>query len=384
MTTVRRIVFATTVFDEVANGPAMYAQYLWQAFRDDPDLEFHLVAPAAAQTHPRLHTLDGADTRGSLYHRIGRLAMRVAAGYERSTIIHGNIAHAMFQFVNYPGPWAVQVNDYEVADVAAHLAGTLVRKGPRRLMSLLWRRVQEQKVIPAATRVVCNSNYTRRRVLEAYRPEESRVCTIYKAVDTSCFIRPGVLPPDPLPQRPAGGRLVLVGTNWQIKGLDILLRSMQQLLARRGDLSLTVAGSPQGRANARMVALCAQLGLQDRVHFVGRLDREALKVLLWYSDLYVLPSRSEGFGVSVLEAMSAGVPVVVSRVGGLPEIVADQQWGVLVEPEDPRALAGAVEQLLGSAPRRQALSAAGAQRATAFGLHRMIDQVRALYEQLMR
>ncbi|MCE5328005.1 MAG: glycosyltransferase family 4 protein [Planctomycetaceae bacterium] len=374
-----RIVFATTVFQDVATGPGMYAQYLWQAFGDDPEIEFHLVAPAAEERHPRLHTLDAADTAGSIYERIAHRALQVA-GQREGTIIHSNAAHASGAFVGYAGPWAVQVNDYEVADVTRHMAATLLGKGPRRLASLLWRRRQERRVVAATCEVVCNSQYTRQRVLDAYGADADRVCTIYKAVDTQAFKRPAALGADPLGGR-KGPRIALVGTNWQLKGLDTLLKAMPRLLHRHPRATLAVAGAPRDSVNVRMIDLYRRLNLGDSVTFVGRLDRSALAAMLWHSDLFVLPSRCEGFGVAVLEAMGAGVAVVASNVGGLPEIVG-HRWGVLVEPDQPQALAEAIDALLSDDARRGQLAAAGPQRAGEFDLQHMISGVRALYSRL--
>jgi glycosyltransferase involved in cell wall biosynthesis len=314
----KRVIFVTTVFDEVNNGPGIYAQYLWRAFKDDPDFEFHVVAPSFKENHPQLHPLDSSDQGGTLYHRVAQKALELAAGRERQTIVHGNIAHAMFNFVDYSGPWIVQVNDYAVASLWRHAHETLLNSGLRRVMSFAWRRRQEKKVIPAATLVVCNSQFTRQSVLEAYGAEERKLITIYKAVDVSDFVRPMILPPDPLPLRPKGARLVLVGSDWPTKGLDILLKALAHL-AGRPEITLVVVAGPQ--PDARIKLLCSKLGLSARVFFVGSLGRLALAQHLWHSDIFVLPSRREGLGVAILEAMAAGLPVISTHVGGIPEII---------------------------------------------------------------
>ena len=375
----RRVLFVTTVFDDVATGPGIYARYLWQGLRDDDEIEFHVVAPGFREPHFRLHPVGRRGPLRSVYRDVATEALALAARLDQPPIVHGNAAHAMLGFAGYRGPWLVQVNDYEVATLWSHARATLLARGPRRLISLAWRRRREARAVRAATRVVCNSEFTRDAVLAAYRPGASKVVTIHKAVDTSAFARPEVLPPDPLPCRPAGARLAFVGTNWQIKGLDVLLKATARLKATHPGVTLAVAGQDPSATGGKVRRLVRGLGLSDRVFFTGRLDRAALAALLWHADVFVLPSRQEAFGVSALEALAAGVPVVASDVGGLGEILRDAAHGVLCPPDSPRALAEAIGGLLGAAARRRELARPGPARAAQFSLDRMIRAVRELY-----
>ncbi|MGA2070544.1 MAG: glycosyltransferase family 4 protein [Sedimentisphaerales bacterium] len=379
-----RVIFVTTVFDDVGIGPSIYAQYLWRAFKDDPDFEFNVVAPSFKENHPRLHALDPGDQSGTLYHRVAQKALELAAGREKQTIIHGNIAHAMFDFVNYPGPWLVQVNDYDVAYLWRHAHKTLLNNGLRRVMSLAWRRRQEKKIIPAATLVVCNSQFTRQSVLESYGVEQRKLITIYKAVDVSDFVRPATLPPDPLPLRPKGARLVFVGTDWPRKGLDILLKVLAHLSGRPEITLVVMADFPGSRPDTALELLCRKLGLSARVFFVGSPARSALVQHLWHSDIFVLPSRREGLGVSILEAMAAGLPVIATRVGGIPEIIRNEDEGILCKSQDLDELASAIQLLLDNEQRRRKLAQAGPVRAREFDVNHMIKAVRKLYFELFQ
>ena len=378
----RRVIFTTTVFDDVQNGPGIYAQYLWQAFRDDPEIEFHLIAPSAEEKHPRLHTLDSAAGRG-MGRRINALAMELSAGRESETIQHGNMAHVMGAFATYPGPWVAQVNDYEVATLWQHATGTLLRHGPRRLVTLSFRRHQEKELLPKATRVVCNSECTKRQVLSAYRVDPDRIVTVHKAVDASSFMRPASLPRDPLPGRPLQTRLVFVGTNWQVKAVDVLLKALRDVSRDVPNVTLVVAGQDLSKAAIRAESLCDKLGLSDRVTFLGRVDRNRLPELFWHSDVFVLPSRMEAFGVAILEALAAGVPVVATDVGGIPEIVRDGVDGLLIPADDPVALAGAIRKVVSDEPLKRRLAEAGPPRAEAFSVDRMIASLRKLYLELL-
>lgn len=375
-----KVVFVTTVYDTVETGPGIYARYLWRAFQDDPDVEFHLVAPTIRETHPRLHA--AGEGRGSLdlYRRVQAKAREVVGGAATTTVLHGNNTHSMGELVDHLGPLLVQVNDYQTAMVWRNFRDIGVRQGPRRALSLAWRHRQEGKVLQRATLALCNSHYMEGIVRRVYGLRGDQCTTLYKAVDTDRFRRPQVLPPDPAPERPKGSRLLFVGTDWRVKGLDVLLEAVARVALRVPQVTLTVLGPPW--TDPALRKLVSAHDLAKRVFLVGRVERSHLAEHLWHTDAFVLPSRREALGVAVLEAMAAGVPVVASRVGGIPEMVRSEADGVLTEPENPVRLAEALFAVLGAPERRTTLSAAGLRRAQDFSLDRMITTLRTLYRSI--
>jgi len=119
------------------------------------------------------------------------------------------------------------------------------------------------------------------------------------------------------------------------------------------------------------------LGLADAVVFAG--FRTDVPALLRAADVFVLPSLLEGLPNTALEAMSVGLPVVATRVDGVPEAVVDGETGLLVPPEDSAALAEALGKLLAEPGTRSAMGEAGRLRAeTEFSVERMLDAVEAL------
>ncbi len=147
------------------------------------------------------------------------------------------------------------------------------------------------------------------------------------------------------------------------KGFDTLLEAMARLGAPGPEPAgprprrLLLAGD--GPERPALEARARALGLADRVRFLGVTDRPTTAALFAGADLFVLPSRHEPFGIVSLEAMAAGTPVVATRVGGVAEIVADGTTGLLVAPEDPIALARAIERVGGDGALRHRLVAGG-------------------------
>lgn len=136
------------------------------------------------------------------------------------------------------------------------------------------------------------------------------------------------------------------------KGALILLDAFATLAKTQPQLRLALAGS--GDASAELAHRCELLGLQDRVEIMGHYAGDVGALLATF-DVYVFPSLWEGFPYSIVEAMRAGVPVVATRVGGIPEAIADGKEGLLVEPGSSMAIVGALERLLNDAQLRQAL-----------------------------
>jgi glycosyltransferase involved in cell wall biosynthesis len=119
-------------------------------------------------------------------------------------------------------------------------------------------------------------------------------------------------------------------------------------------------------------------GLENRVHFLGKIDNVA--PLLASADLFLLPSASESFGLSALEALASGVPVIGTNAGGVPEVVRDGETGVLCPVGDVEAMASAGIEILSDPQRWQSMSELGAEDARArFSLDAIVSKYEHLY-----
>jgi glycosyltransferase involved in cell wall biosynthesis len=115
----------------------------------------------------------------------------------------------------------------------------------------------------------------------------------------------------------------------------------------------------EGPWRSRLERLAAQLGIAGRVEFRGELPHNRVPAALAEMDVFAIPSRAEGFGVAALEASAMALPVIGSRVHGIPDVVQDGQTGLLVPPGDVEALAATIERLAGDAGLRRTMGEAG-------------------------
>lgn len=178
---------------------------------------------------------------------------------------------------------------------------------------------------------------------------------------------------------PAAAPIVAgVGRLVPVKGFDVLVEALPALgAAVPGALVLLVGAGPD---RAALEARARALGAGDRLRVTGARD----DVVPWIAaaDVLAAPSRNEGMGRVLIEAMALGVPVVGTRVGGIPAVLAGGECGALVPPDDPRGLAAALADLLGDPARREKLAAAGRRRAEEYTVEVMTARTIELYRTL--
>jgi len=178
-------------------------------------------------------------------------------------------------------------------------------------------------------------------------------------------------------------KLRIIGTAGRLvplKGIVYLLRAMAALRAEFPHFVLEIAGS--GPERPRLERQVQAFGLAGRVRFLGWVNELAPVLARW--SLFVLPSLEEGFGIGALEAMAAGLPVVATAVGGIPELVEDGRTGRLVPPGDAEVLAERIRLLLRNHEVQDAMGAAGRARAREyFSVERMAIAISQIYDHLL-
>lgn len=185
---------------------------------------------------------------------------------------------------------------------------------------------------------------------------------------------------EPVRALPGVRGVLAVGSLTSKKGFDILLRAFRLVRQRAPDARLTIAGD--GPERARLRELSSALGIADAVCFPGLVTGEAKASLFAAARVFVSSSRREPFANANLEAMAAGLPIVATRVGGNVEMVEDEVSGLLVEPEDPDALARALLRLMEDPRQAEVMGRAARMRAKEFAWDRMVERYEALYREV--
>jgi glycosyltransferase involved in cell wall biosynthesis len=228
--------------------------------------------------------------------------------------------------------------------VLAHMLAASIARESERPAAL----GRERRALDAAVEVVATSRWTRDALLSEGIASPDRIVVA----------RPGVAPAPATASSDTGGRLLCVGVVAPHKGQDVLLRALAGL-GDAPDWTCTFAGSLAADPDfaSALHAVTESAGLQERIRFTGVLTGRQLEDAYATADLLVAPSRVEGFGMAVADALARGVPVIASRVGGLPEAIGASGAGILVPPDDPSALRAALRRWWADAGARSALRA---------------------------
>lgn len=230
----------------------------------------------------------------------------------------------------------------------------------------------------AAAAVVTVSEANASQIASRFGVPRERICVIPCGVDTTRFVpaRSGgdvAAPPQPL--------IVCVARHVPVKNLGLLLAACATLRDRGVSFRCVMIGDGDG--HDELAQIHAQLKLEGLVAMVGA--AEQLTVLYWLqrASVAALSSQSEGMPVALMEAGACGVPVVATRVGGIPELVEDGVTGLLTPPGDVSAFADALERLLSDRQMRDEMGRAARRRIEAkFSRRRQVDSLLALWSRL--
>lgn len=193
-------------------------------------------------------------------------------------------------------------------------------------------------------------------------------------------LAPGPSPP-PVPRWRDGLRMLAVGRLERQKGFDVLIDAVARARADNSELRVDICG--EGSQRTELQALIERLGVADLVRLLGQ--RDDVQELMLQADVLVHPARWEGFGLVLLEAMRAGLPVLATNVGAIPEVVKEGTSGLLVQPDDAAALAAAMARIAADDDLLARLGAAGRERLTeVFQPERTAIATRDVYEAAMR
>jgi len=216
--------------------------------------------------------------------------------------------------------------------------------------------------------------------------KSKNISVIHSGVDLNCFKRsttesnPGRnelgIPPD---------SLVVGYVGWliSIKGVTYLVDAMAEVVQRHPNslLLLVGKGDEKGEEETNLRERVESLGLEDRVRFLGW--RPDVDEIMGCFDIFVLPSLNEGMGRVLVEAMATGLPIVASRVGGIPDLVKHGENGLLVPPADAGALKRAISDLLSDKAKRKRMGETGKRMCGPYSIEAMVEKIDNLYSRLL-
>ncbi|NOX63173.1 MAG: glycosyltransferase family 4 protein [Chloroflexi bacterium] len=238
------------------------------------------------------------------------------------------------------------------------------------------------RVVLKRAQAVVVPSYSQAERLSRHVPLE-RIHVIYHGIDAQAFARSAGNERAALRRRYGVADdehvIAIFGRLEPVKGHRDFLRAARRMLERRDDLRFWVVG--EGSLEPVLRRQVQELGIAHRVDFLGYQNDVA--PLMAASDLVLMPSRHESFGIVLIEAMSLGKPVIASAAGGIPEVVLDGASGYLVPPGDPDQLSRRVLEMLSNPGHAQQIGLAGRERVhREFTVEQMVEQMAALYHQV--
>jgi glycosyltransferase involved in cell wall biosynthesis len=251
------------------------------------------------------------------------------------------------------------------------------------------------RALARADSVICCSRFIRQQLIEAVPYPNSRIAVVYNGFDRDLFERDARAETRARYAIPDGQPVLLyVGRIGEAKGLLVLVEALERIIQGGGPQPLLlVAGSGTLGFELHRAAWPALEAYERRVYeragslpvrFLGPVPSARLPALYQAADIFVCPSiYQDPFPLVNIEAAAAGLPVVASTVGGIPEAVRHEQTGLLFPPEDSGALAAALGRLLADVPLRRRLGAAGRELAARFDWGTLAREVLALYDGIL-
>ena len=280
------------------------------------------------------------------------------------------IGHIHVHFANVAADVALLATEFG-RSAGGPRSWSFTMHGPTEFLDVAAHRLP-QKAEDAAF-VACISDFARSQLMALTDPASWDNLHI-----VHCGIHPG---PEPA-ERPGGNgppRLLSVGQLLPRKGHAVLIEALAELADEGVEIDTTIVGA--GPERGRLEDLAREMGIGERVRFTGALGQDELPALYEEADIFCLASFAEGVPVVLMEAMAHAVPVVATRINGVPELVADGETGLLVAPGRAADLAAALRRLAADRELAARLGAAGREKVAAeFDQSDSAAALKALYE----
>lgn len=336
----KRIAFLTTQYSEVKSGPGRFAQYLKESPIEGIEITFFseqiaqnqgneiaIKIPAWLKKLPFSWIFKAWFYALSVKveHQKKPFDAILSSDFSLAIFINGALAKRLFTMVNDDNYLLIyQPGDHQKAMSTG-------RRWARRIGYFFERQVARRSAF-----VVSNSHYTRNLVEKIYQIPPHHSLLLYKAVNLSRFTR------KERPER-APKHFLFVKNDWRRGGLDLIFQALAKL-QNQEEIHFKVAGI-SGQQQSLVEEMARKSGFRGTWTIQGLLKREQLIEALHSADLFLSMSRQEALGVSCLEAMATGLPVIATEVGGLPEVLDFGHAGWLIPKNDVESLVQTLEDL---------------------------------------
>jgi glycosyltransferase involved in cell wall biosynthesis len=293
--------------------------------------------------------------------------MRLASGSSLLHCPHYNIPCL------YRGPLVVTIHD---------LSHLVCRDSLPNRFAYVYAKIMFATAVRHARRVITVSNFSRDSIQQRFRLPREKIRVIYNRLSDRG--RDATLAPDL--ERLAAMKvsrpyILFVGMLKPYKNVQGLIRAFAAIsLERRNSHQLVVVGK-KSKFYPGLERLTKEIGLESKVVFTDYISDADLEVLYAGAAVFVLPSFNEGFGLTVLEAMAHGVPVIVSDTSSLPDVAGDA--GILVDPRDVQSIASAIERVIADENLRRRLARRGQERARLFSAKECARQHLEVYREVL-
>lgn len=180
--------------------------------------------------------------------------------------------------------------------------------------------------------------------------------------------------------------ILFVGVLHKGKGPDVLIKAMANIMKSIPDAKLLFVGRGGMKGELEnLERLSERLGVENYVQFAGFVEGNLKPLYYKAADVFVLPSvmKHESFGIVNLEAMACGIPIVASRIGGVPDVVKDRENGLLVQPKDSNELADAIIHLLENEEEREKMGKNGRKKVEDYSWERIAEMTEKIYEEML-
>ena len=326
-----RLIFLTSTPPSVAEGSGTWVGI--SVLRDAINTLGHEVTIVAPPPHP------GPETT------ISRILFNIRSRKELRSM-HADVIVGF----DLDGVFAPRNGCRHIAAIKGVLADEASHEHGRSRIALAIQARLEAWHVGRAERVITTSVYSSGRIAKFYSANPEKILVVPELIDLDAWQRALYAA-----RREEGPiRVLCVAHLYPRKGVDTLLRAFAQVQA---EAVLRIVGI--GPERERLQNLAQNLGITDRVQFLGHLPFAALTAEYRNAAVFALPTEQEGFGIVFLEAMASALPIVTTRVAAVPEVVVDGVTALLVNPQDDAALARILARLIDDASLRHEIGTAG-------------------------